>query len=112
MTEHHGLGARDRLDGSPSGGDAEAATARLRIDLGRRMLAAQDVAALKPGRVVELDCTSDADVEIYADGRLLARGQAVVVDGRFAVRVREVLSKELTPVGRHAAQGAGRIGME
>ena len=44
----------------------------------------------KPGDVVELNAYADDRVELFSGGRLVARGQAVVVGGKLAVRVQEV----------------------
>ena len=67
----------------------------LRIELGRRKLGLPDLAALAPGSVVELDTGATDDVDIYANGQLLARGEAVSVGGKLAVRVREVMATEI-----------------
>lgn len=67
----------------------------LRIELGRRRLDLPDLARLVSGSVVELETGATDDVDIYADGRLLARGQAVSVDGKLAVQVREVMATEI-----------------
>ncbi len=53
----------------------------LRIDLGRAWLAAEDVARIEPGCVIELDRRVGHNVDVYAGGRLVASGQAVAVDG-------------------------------
>ena len=63
---------------------------QLRIELGRRLMDLQDWSQLGPGSVIDLDCGCDEDLNAYVDGRLIARGEAVVVDGRFGFRVKEV----------------------
>ena len=63
---------------------------RVRVELGRRLLELSELSRLGPGRAVELDCPCNESVDVYVDGRLFARGQAVSVDGRFAVRVSEL----------------------
>lgn len=60
---------------------------KLRIDLGRAWLAAEDVSRLCPGSVVELTCQSDSDVGVWAGGHLTAQGELVMVEGRLGVRV-------------------------
>lgn len=64
---------------------------RVRVELGRSRVELRDLPYMAAGRVVTLDCLCDDDVDIYADGQLLARGEPVVVDGKFAVRVREMV---------------------
>ena len=75
----------------------------LRIELGRRRLELAGLGRLASGSVVELEAGATDDVDIYANGRLLARGQAVSVDGKLAVRVREVMATE---IDRAVAGGA------
>jgi len=72
-------------------------TVTLRIGLGRRMAGPDDLAQITRGTVVELSAASDDDVDVYVGARLLARGQAVVVDGKLAVRMGEILDDAATP---------------
>lgn len=66
----------------------------IRIELGRRWLAADDVARMDVGDVLELDTRSLDCVDVYVDGHLYARGEPVVVDGCLGVRVRELVAAE------------------
>ncbi len=59
----------------------------LRIDIGRAWLTADHLARIEPGCVIELDRPADCEMDVYADGKLVAKGQAVAVDGCFGVRV-------------------------
>ncbi len=61
----------------------------LRIELGRCWLGAEQANNLRPGSVVELDCLLDDGVDVYAGGQLVARGNAVTVNGKVAVKVVE-----------------------
>jgi flagellar motor switch protein FliN/FliY len=45
---------------------------------------------LGSGSVIELDRMADEPVELYLDGKLIARGEAVVVDGNYGLRVTEI----------------------
>ncbi|HOF17696.1 MAG TPA: FliM/FliN family flagellar motor switch protein [Phycisphaerae bacterium] len=65
---------------------------RVRIDLARGRLADGQARQLDAGCVVELDTRPDEPVELYAGGELLARGEAVVVDGKLGVRVRQIVA--------------------
>ena len=67
---------------------------KVRIELGRRWLARPDVLQLGDDSVVELDRASDEAVDVYVDGQLHARGEAVVVDGKLGVRVLEIVADE------------------
>ena len=67
----------------------DAAEHTVRIELGRRTVGLAELETMSPGRVVELDQDFREDVDVYVDGALFARGQAVVVGGRFGVRIGE-----------------------
>jgi len=58
---------------------------------GRRMLL-KDILDLCAGSVVELDQQIQEPVDLLLDGKLIARGEVVVVDGNYGLRVTEVLS--------------------
>ncbi|MGA2265068.1 MAG: FliM/FliN family flagellar motor switch protein [Phycisphaerae bacterium] len=64
----------------------------VRLELGRRLIPAAEAWRLDIGGVVELDRQADDRVDVYADGRLVARGQPVVVSGKLAVRIEEIVS--------------------
>ena len=74
-------------------GSTESLPLRRRVELafGRTTLSAQQREELQAGTVVELDAFVDDYVDVYADGGLIARGRAVVVDGKLAVRIQEAL---------------------
>jgi flagellar motor switch protein FliN/FliY len=61
------------------------------LRFGQRQLALREVLELASGSVVELDRQVDEPVELILDGRVIARGEAVIVDGNYGVRVTEVL---------------------
>jgi flagellar motor switch protein FliN len=58
---------------------------------GRRMLL-KDILDLCTGSVVELDQQVHEPVDLLLDGKLIARGEVVVVDGNYGLRITEVLS--------------------
>ena len=57
---------------------------------GQRQMPLRDVLALASGSVVELDRMVDEPVELLLDGKLIARGEAVIVDGNYGLRVTEI----------------------
>ena len=61
------------------------------LRFGQRQLSLREVMDLTSGSVVELDREVDEPVELILDGRVIARGEAVIVDGNYGVRVTEVL---------------------
>jgi len=62
------------------------------IRFGEREMLLQDVFGLMPGAVVELDQLVNEPAELLVAGRLVARGEVVVVEGNFGLRVTEVAS--------------------
>ena len=62
----------------------------LSVELGRSRLPMQDLLTLAPGAVVELDRPADAAVDILVNGTVVARGEVVVVNGEFGVRISEI----------------------
>lgn len=61
------------------------------IELGRAELLIDDILKLRSGSVVSLDKLAGDPVDIMANGKLVARGELLVVDGKFGVRLSEVL---------------------
>jgi flagellar motor switch protein FliN/FliY len=66
---------------------------------GSRRLLLREVLELSPGSVVELDRRVQEPVDLLLDGRLVARGEVVVIDGNYGLRVSEV-SPQALPAGR------------
>jgi flagellar motor switch protein FliN/FliY len=62
------------------------------IELGRLELTKKDLLGIRSGSVLQLDKLAQDPVDILADGRLVARGEVVVLDDRFCIRVAEVLT--------------------
>jgi flagellar motor switch protein FliN len=60
------------------------------LRFGQRQMPLRDVLELGSGSVIELDRMVDDPVELYLDGKLIARGEAVVVDGNYGLRVTEI----------------------
>lgn len=84
---------------TPSSIPASASSYRRLMDVGldvklrfgsRRMLL-RDVLALSAGVVVELDNALHSPVDLLLDGRLIAQGEVVIVDGKYGLRVTEVV---------------------
>ncbi len=71
------------------------------VELGRSSMAVREILTLGPGSVVELDRMAGEPVDVSINGTLVARGEVVVVDEKFGVRVTEIV----TPAKRLAALG-------
>ena len=66
----------------------------LKIELGRTSMHLDEVLRLKQGAVVTLDKLAGDPVDIYANGRLIARGEVLVLNDNFCVRVSELFAGE------------------
>lgn len=66
----------------------------LKIELGRTHMHLEEVLRLKKGAVVTLDKLAGDPVDIYANGRLIARGEVLVLNDNFCVRVAELVVGE------------------
>jgi len=64
----------------------------LRIELGRTHMYLEDVLHLRKGSVVPLDKLAGDPVDIYVNGRLIARGEVLVLNDNFCVRVAELIA--------------------
>jgi len=64
----------------------------LKIELGRTQMQLEDVLRLKQGAVVTLDKLAGDPVDIYANGQLIARGEVLVLNDNFCVRVAELIT--------------------
>ena len=63
----------------------------LKIELGRTHMYLEDVLKLRRGSVVPLDKMAGDPVDIYVNGRLIARGEVLVLNENFCVRVAELI---------------------
>jgi flagellar motor switch protein FliN/FliY len=63
----------------------------LKIELGRTHMQLEDVLKLRRGSVVALDKLAGDPVDVYVNGRLIARGEVLVLNDNFCVRVAELV---------------------
>jgi flagellar motor switch protein FliN/FliY len=64
------------------------------VELGRTRMTVRELLALTPGAIVELDKAAGAPVDLLVNGTLMARGEVVVIDEEFAVRISEIVSSD------------------
>lgn len=64
----------------------------LRIELGRTHMYLEDVLRLRKGSVVPLDKLAGDPVDIFVNGRLVAKGEVLVLNDNFCVRVTELIA--------------------
>ena len=65
----------------------------VKIELGRTRMYVEDVLRLNEGSVVELDKLAGDPVDIYVNDRPVARGEVLVLNDNFCVRISEIISR-------------------
>ena len=65
---------------------------RVKIELGRTRMLVEDVLRLGEGSVVELDKLAGDPVDVFVSDRLVARGEVLVLNDNFCVRICEIVS--------------------
>jgi len=64
------------------------------VELGRTRMLVRDILDLSPGSVIELDRAAGAPIDVLVNGTLIARGEVVVIDEEFGIRITEVIGYE------------------
>ena len=67
----------------------------LTIELGGCQLPMREVLQLNIGSVVQLDKAADAPVELSINGKLIARGEVVIIEDRYGVKITEVIGSAI-----------------
>jgi flagellar motor switch protein FliN len=62
------------------------------VEIGRTRMTVRDLLDLSPGAVLELDRAAGSPADLLVNGRLIARGEVVVVDEDFGLRVTEIVT--------------------
>ncbi|MEU7903119.1 flagellar motor switch protein FliN [Actinoplanes sp. NPDC049118] len=61
-------------------------------ELGRTRMSVRELLSLIPGAIVELDRAAGSPADLLVNGRLIARGEVVVIDENFGIRITEIVS--------------------
>ena len=69
-------------------------------ELGRCQMTVEEILSISPGSVVELDKLAGEPVDVLINDRLIARGEVVMVDENFGVRITEILSPRTIPTAQ------------
>lgn len=67
---------------------------QLSVELGGCQLAMKEVLQLGVGSVVQLDKEAESPVDLYVNEKLVARGEVVVVDDHYGIKVTEIIGKK------------------
>jgi flagellar motor switch protein FliN/FliY len=79
----------------PSGSGGTSSPVEVGIRLGQHRMPRELVSTFKVGGIVDLERPVGDCVELYSEGCVIARGEAVVVDGKLGIRVKEILADSL-----------------
>lgn len=62
------------------------------VEVGRAKMQIRDFLKMKEGGIIELDKMADEPLDLYVNSRLIARGEAVVINEKFGLRLIDVVS--------------------
>ncbi|GAB4302590.1 MAG: flagellar motor switch protein FliN [Desulfuromonadia bacterium] len=65
---------------------------QLSVELGRTKLLVKEILQLNQGSVVELNKLAGEPLDVYVNSKLVARGEAVVVNEKFGIRLTDIVS--------------------
>lgn len=65
---------------------------RVTVELGRTKMSVKDLVNLGQGAVIELSKLAGEPLEVFVNDKLIARGEAVVVNEKFGVRLTDIIS--------------------
>ncbi|MGA1847021.1 flagellar motor switch protein FliN [Deferribacter abyssi] len=63
------------------------------VKIGSTKMYLKDILELGPGKIIELEEYADEPVELLVNNKVIARGEVVVVDGYFGLRIQEIVSR-------------------
>lgn len=66
---------------------------KLTVELGSCQISMRDLLQLNVGSVVQLDKSANASVDLYVNQKLVARGEVVVVEENFGIKITEIMAK-------------------
>ena len=82
---------------------------QVRVELGRTRMLVEDVLRLAADSVVELDKAAGDPVDIYVNGRHIARGEVLVLNETFCVRVSEIIEPFHDSIGNNLSNDGGPV---
>ena len=81
----------------------------LTVEIGRTRMTVGETLQLRPGSIVSLNRTAGEPVDLLVNGTRIARGEVVVVDEEFGLRITEVLHDDLGEASVDAAAAAAPV---
>jgi flagellar motor switch protein FliN/FliY len=96
----------DGSDGPPELERLYDVPVELAVEIGRTRMTIRETLALGPGSIVTLNRLAGEPVDLLVNGKPIARGEVVVIDEEFGLRVTEVVSTETAEVEEAPAAAA------
>ena len=66
---------------------------RITIELGSTRMKVHELIALKAGSVIHLDKSAGEAIEIFANEKMIAKGEVIVLEDNFGVRITDIIGK-------------------
>lgn len=95
MTEAPNIASRDAQPGARAEQNFDMlanVSLRVSVEVGSASLTLSELLSLNEGSVVELDRQANDLLDIFANGTLVAKGEVVAVEGRYGIRVMEIVA--------------------
>lgn len=67
------------------------------VEIGRTKRLVRDILEFTQGTLVVLDKMAGEQVDLFVNGKCIAKGDIVVVEDNFGIRITEIVSKEINP---------------
>ena len=64
----------------------------LSVEIGRTRMQVKNILDLRQGSIVELDKQAGDPVDIFVNGRIIAKGDVVIINDNFGMRITEIIS--------------------
>jgi flagellar motor switch protein FliN/FliY len=64
------------------------------VELGRTHKKIQEILEFAPGKIIELDRLAGEPIDILVNGKFVAKGEVVVIDENFGIRITDIVSVE------------------
>jgi len=74
-------------------GSVQQVKVEARVELGRTELSLGDLSRLHAGKIIELEKLAGEPVDFVVAGELVARGEVVVIDEKFGIRITELVEE-------------------
>ncbi|HOC91651.1 MAG TPA: flagellar motor switch protein FliN [bacterium] len=75
------------------------------VELGRTKKLFKEILEMKPGTVIELDTSTGDRIDFLVNKKLVARGEVMVIDGKYALRVTDIVGSIPEAVKQALSEG-------